>query len=198
MILLSKFRPFALHNAKYMTLTLPRTQTLQLVHQFEAAALQPQKADVIANLSEKLCCNEYVAKNIYNEFPLLRSVDVINNNSLELLRSQVSAQSIIENPSLITMNTGNVFQEYLKFTKIDFVFSTFLDILKEKINLLKSIKPRKLDDFAPLLALDQKELKRLVARFLKDENEIERGNRIYFLSEKLKVIEWSHIEHVRE
>ncbi|XP_055313465.1 uncharacterized protein LOC129574886 isoform X2 [Sitodiplosis mosellana] len=163
MILLNKFRPLALHNVKCvgcMTITLPRTIQLQIT------ALQPKKADVIANLSEKLCCTEYVAKNIYSKFPLLRSIDVIKNDSLELLRGQIFPQSIVENPSLITMNIG---------------------ILKKKIDLLNSAKPKKLDDFAPLLALDQDELNKLVARFLKEENEIEQGNRIYFLSEKLKI-----------
>lgn len=110
MVLLNKFRPFALHNIKYIRctiLTLPRT--IRFVHQLQtAASQQQQKADVIANLSKKLCCTEYVAKNIYSKFPLLRSVDVINNNSLDLLRSNFSTQSIIENPLLISTDVGEM------------------------------------------------------------------------------------------
>lgn len=109
MVLLNKFRPFALHNIKCIRctiLTLPRT--IRFIHQLQTAASQQQKADVIANLSKKLCCTEYVAKNIYNKFPLLRSVDVINNNSLDLLRTKLSPQSIIENPSLISIDVGEM------------------------------------------------------------------------------------------
>lgn len=109
MILLNKFRPIALHNIKCIRctiLTLPRT--VEFIQQLQTAALQQQKANVIANLSKKLCCTEYVAKNIYSKFPLLRSINVINNDSLDLLRSQLSSQSIIENPLLISIDVGEM------------------------------------------------------------------------------------------
>lgn len=64
----------------------------------------------------------------------------------------------------------------------------FLDSLRTKIDLLNLLKPKILDDFAPLLTMDENALKMLVERFLKEKYEIVQGNRIYFLSEMLKVI----------
>lgn len=64
----------------------------------------------------------------------------------------------------------------------------FLDTLKTKIDLIRAMEPRSLDDFAPLLLLNEDELMKLVARFSKEKHEIKQKNRIYFLSEKLKVI----------
>lgn len=64
----------------------------------------------------------------------------------------------------------------------------FLDTLKKKIDLIYSMEPRSLDDFAPLLTLNESELLKLIARFSKEKHEIKQKNRIYFLSEKLKVI----------
>lgn len=61
------------------------------------------------------------------------------------------------------------------------------DSLKRKIDLLNKLEPRQLDDFVPLLTLDEKELSNLVKRLSKEKNEIEQGNRIYYLSEMLKV-----------
>lgn len=61
------------------------------------------------------------------------------------------------------------------------------DSLKRKIDLLNKLEPRQLDDFVPLLTLDEKELSNLVKRLSKEKNEIEQGNRIYYLSEILKV-----------
>lgn len=65
----------------------------------------------------------------------------------------------------------------------------FLDSLRTKIDLLNLLKPKILDDFAPLLTMDENALKMLVERFLKEKYEIVQGNRIYFLSEMLKVIQ---------
>lgn len=185
MILLNKLRPFASH-CKTGCATLTLSRTVQFVHRLQTAVPQQQKADVVAHLSEKLCCTEYVAKNIYSKFPSLRSIDVIKNDTLELLRSKLSPQTIIENPSLITANISEI--ENCSFVKNCLKsMIIFSETVTRKIDLLNSLKPRKLDDFAPLLTLDEDELTKLVARFLKEKHEIEQNNRIYFLSEKLKV-----------
>lgn len=49
------------------------------------------------------------------------------------------------------------------------------------------MEPKQLDDFAPLLNLDEEELSALVNRLNKEKDEIKQGNRIYYLSEVLKV-----------
>lgn len=138
MNLLHKFRPFTLHNIKYIrspTLTLPRI--VQFVHQLQSAAVsQPQKSDVIANLREKLCCTEYVAKNIYSKFPLLRSIDVIKNDTLELLRSNVSPQSIVENPILITMDVGEEQIGFSTFKRVSLLVQLFFRHFEEENRLV--------------------------------------------------------------
>lgn len=53
--------------------------------------------------------------------------------------------------------------------------------------MLNQLKPNELDDMAPLLALNEHELKLLVSRFDKESNVIPERNRIYYLSKILKV-----------
>lgn len=58
------------------------------------------------------------------------------------------------------------------------------------------MEPKNLDDFAPLLTLDEKKLNKLAAKFSKDKQENRQQNRIYFLSDKLKVIEMFCVKNV--
>ncbi|XP_031621664.1 uncharacterized protein LOC116339767 [Contarinia nasturtii] len=158
------FNKIVLHNSKligYPHLTLPI-----IVQFFQSVAEQPKKVDIIENLRKKFQCSTTIAENIYNEFPSLRSVDAIKNDTLEFLRSKVSRESIIENPRLATLDANN---------------------LEKKINFLHSLDPKRLDDFFPLLNMDDDELNKLIARLVIERDEIEQKNRIYYLSEKLKV-----------
>lgn len=65
-----------------------------------------------------------------------------------------------------------------------------LDTLKRKIDLLNAVKPRSLDDFAPLLQFKENVLENVVCKRLRNERDEvgEYGNRIYYLSEKLQVV----------
>lgn len=56
------------------------------------------------------------------------------------------------------------------------------------MDLLYAMEPKKIDDFVPLLTLDESDLNNMVRRMLKEKDDIEQGNRIYYLSEILKVI----------
>lgn len=130
----------------------------------------PSQSIVIANLCEKLKCTETIAKDIYDKCPeLRRSIDAIQNDSLQILSKQLSFLSIIENPELITVD---------------------LDTLKRKIELLNIVKPKSLDDFAPLLQMNEEELKTIVCkRMINERYDIgEYGNRIYYISERLQVL----------
>lgn len=77
---------------------------VQCVHQFQTASTVFNKTAVVTNLCEKFCCAENVAKQIYDKFPSLRSLDAIKQDSLHLLREKVPLQSIVENPVLVTIN----------------------------------------------------------------------------------------------
>lgn len=67
------------------------------------------------------------------------------------------------------------------------------DTLKRKIDLLNAVKPKNLDDFAPLLQFNENEVKNVVCkRMLNERDKVGKyGNRIYYLSENLQVISLS-------
>ncbi|XP_031636836.1 uncharacterized protein LOC116349497 isoform X2 [Contarinia nasturtii] len=141
-----------------------------MVHQQQRTfTSKPQEYLAIANLSRKLCCTEDIAAQIYSDFPALRQINAIKTDTLELLRANLSAESIFENPSLLTID---------------------IEYVDKKIDVLKSLQPKSLDDFAPLLRLSTFKLKKLVGGLLKDKYEPAihgHTNRIYYLSERLQV-----------
>lgn len=94
------------YSLKYRTPNVTSLPTLHFAHQFKTATTLLSKDKVIANLCEKLCCTECVANDIYNKFPSLQLADAIKNDSLKILQDQVSLQSIVENASLVTMDTS--------------------------------------------------------------------------------------------
>lgn len=101
--LLNKLRIVSVHCTKYRTL-----KAIQLPHRWKTTNVSiPNQSVVITNLCEKLKCTEIVAKNIYDNFPTLRSIDAIQNDSLQMLSTQLSLLSIIENAELITIDLGN-------------------------------------------------------------------------------------------
>lgn len=83
----------------------------------------PSQSIVTVNLCEKLKCTEIVAKNIYDSCPTLQSIDAIQNDSLQMLRTKLSLLSIIENPELITMELGNRINSFITFIYILIKFS---------------------------------------------------------------------------
>lgn len=68
------------------------------------------KQDVIANFCQKFGCTESIAMNIYNKFPSLRPINAVKNETLQMLQDNISPQSIVENPSLVTMDIGMNFK----------------------------------------------------------------------------------------
>lgn len=178
---LKKFHQIAANNSKYL-----RPTVLTSSHVAHIQTKMPCEEDVIANIRDKLCCTEDVAKNIYTKFSSLQTTSAIRNDSLEFLRSKVAEQSIIENPSLVTMDRGEFF-DCNSSKNQGSNFCKFVETLVEKINLLMELEPKSLDDFVPLLALNEKEFRTLVKLLAKDSHGNNQNNRIYLLSEKLKV-----------
>ncbi|XP_031640728.1 uncharacterized protein LOC116352346 [Contarinia nasturtii] len=171
MLLKNIVRSYVLNNQKCIRPVISvYLQVKHMVHQQQRTATSDSIADlVIENLSRKLCCSEDIAAKIYNDFPTLRQINAIKTDTLEVLRSNLSAKSIFENPSLLT---------------------TDIESLEKKINMLKSMQPKNLDDFAPLITLSEIKFKKLVGGLLKDKYKPEfhgHTNRIYYLSERLQV-----------
>lgn len=181
---LQRSHQIAVNSAKYLRVAVQTSS-----HVVYIQTKTSNEDHVIANIRDKLCCTEDIARNIYSKFPSLQTTTAIKNDSLKLLRSKIAEQSIIENPSLVTMNRGEFAECNLLKCVIYFQIATPTESLKEKINLLMELEPKSLDDFAPLLTLDEKQLQTLVRLLAKDNQEIKQNNRIYYLSEKLKVNE---------
>lgn len=73
----------------------------------------PTQSIIVANLCEKLKCTETDAESIYEKCPTLRLNDSIQNDSVQLLRTQLSLMSIVENPELMTMDKGKFKKPYV-------------------------------------------------------------------------------------
>lgn len=192
MNILAKLRLVSAHSLKCRPFALPPLKTVKFSYRWKATHVRlPSQSIVIANLCEKLKCTEIEAKNIYDKCPELRPIDAIQDDSFQILSKKLSLLSIIENPELMTMDFGNKmisfigFQHFLNY----FRSNCALDTLKRKIELLNTVWPKSLDDFAALLQMNEKELKTVVCkRMLNERHEVGAyGNRIYYLSEKLQV-----------
>lgn len=85
------------------------------------------KEEVIDNICKKFHCTYLKANDIYDSYTALRRITAMQNDTMDTLRSKISDDSIIENPLLITMDTGkdpiatfdNFFQVIINF---QFVF----------------------------------------------------------------------------
>lgn len=99
------FTRIALHNNS-TSIRLPPPALSKIVHLFQSVAEQPKKSDIINNLQKAFACSTSIAQKIYDQFPSLRSVDAIKNDTLQFLRSKVSSESIVENPLVVTMDAG--------------------------------------------------------------------------------------------
>lgn len=108
MNLLNKVKLFSAH---YYTCKIVASAPLKTVHclPYRLKATSgpvPCQNIVVANLCEKLKCTESIANTIYDQYTTLRSIDAIQNDSLQLLRTKLSPLSVIENPELITLDFG--------------------------------------------------------------------------------------------
>lgn len=59
--------------------------------------------------------------------------------------------------------------------------------MQKKLKLLQQLKPREIDDLIPLLEMDYDQLAAVAARATKERSTLANSNRIYYLSNKLKV-----------
>lgn len=65
---------------------------------------------VLQSLRQLLACTESKAYNIYDQFPAIRSIDMmtpVGKNIEILMKNGVKSETIIENPFLLVMTAGN-------------------------------------------------------------------------------------------
>lgn len=184
--LVNKLRILSFQCPKYRGL-----KSVKFAYRWKSTAVAPPRQSIaVANLCDKLKCSQVVAENIYDKYPTMRSVDAIRSDSLQMLSEKLSLLSIVENPELITMDCGNmncIHRIQIALTCSN--HSIALDLLERKIKLLNTAEPRSLDNFAPFLLINEKDLKDIVyKRMLNERHEVGKcENRIYYISEKLEV-----------
>lgn len=70
---------------------------------------EPHMKSILKTLRTLLTCTESKAHSIYDQYPSIRSVDMmdtVGNNIEILIKNGISSETIIENPFLIVMNEG--------------------------------------------------------------------------------------------
>lgn len=127
----------------------------------------PERASIVKSLKSLLQCDESEAAEIYysyvNEISELHSA---KNNIQYLLNISISRETILENGFLLTLSLNDI---------------------KQKLEILKQMLPKKIEDFIPLMCADSFELSNYKT-FLECHNSIGLAHPIYYFSEQLNVI----------
>lgn len=133
MLRVDKFWKIAANNLKCIRTreNITSSQSVQFVRYFQITTAQRNnivavvKKDIIANFCQTFHCSEDSANRIYDKFPSLRSIDAIQNDTLEILQSKLSAQSIVENPTLVAMDNSEMIYFFLSIWPFFSMIQTF-------------------------------------------------------------------------
>lgn len=102
---------------------------IQNVRAKKSFAFESNMRNVLDSLRQLLTCTESKAYSIYDQFPSIRSIDMMSNvgNNIDILmKNSISSQSIIDNPFLLVMTEGKL--TYIRFwlkihQKVSFVLT---------------------------------------------------------------------------
>ncbi|XP_055301881.1 transcription termination factor, mitochondrial-like [Sitodiplosis mosellana] len=144
---------------------------IQNVRAKKSFAFEPNMRFVLKSLRQLLTCTESKAYSIYDQFPTIRSIDMMNtvgNNIEILMKNGISSETIIENPFLLVMTE---------------------DVLQNKLDILNmlSLSGYTFNDLVPLLEMKEDRLKQACDSMVAESHLIPGGNRIYYFSHKLKI-----------
>lgn len=176
---------------------------------------EPHMRLVLNALRQLLTCTESKALNIYDQFPSIRSIDTmstVGNNIDILMKRGVTTETIIENPFLLIMTEGIVSMTksrylmrhmhqilhltYLNFQYIYIIFrlicfrNNFVtDVLQTRLSILHklNLSDKTINNFVPLLEMKEYQLRKVCDSIMTESKLVPGGNRIYYLSNKLKV-----------
>lgn len=117
-------------------------------------------------------------------------MNTVGNNIKILMKNDISSESILDNPFLIVMNEGeNTF--VTAWTEINYSnFSLqFSDELQAKLDILLNfnLSSANINDFVPLLQINQPYLRQIFDLFAQEQSQIPCENRIHYFSRKLNV-----------
>lgn len=82
---------------------------VQNAHEPKSYRFQSNMKTILKTLRTLLSCTERKAHSIWDQYPTIRSDDMMNtvgNNIKILMKNDISSESILENPFLIVMNEG--------------------------------------------------------------------------------------------
>lgn len=164
---------------------------VQNVRARKSFAFEPNMRFVLKSLRQLLTCTESKAYSIYDQFPTIRSIDMLNtvgNNIDILMKCGITSETITENPFLLVMTAGNLDLKLVCYYKIANQLS-IADVLQEKLNILRTISSTEnmINDFVPLLEMREERLKQVCDSMDAESDLIPGGNRIYYFSHKLNV-----------
>lgn len=131
MLRVDKFWKIAANNLKCIRTSknITSSQSVQFARYFQITTPQCNntvvKKDIIANFCQTFHCSEDSANRIYDKFPSLRSIYAIQNDTLEILQSKLSAQSIVENPTLVAMDNSEMIYFFLSIWPFFSMIQTF-------------------------------------------------------------------------
>lgn len=95
---------------------------VQNVRAKKSFAFEPNMRFVLSSLRKLLTCTESKAYSIYDQFPSVRSIDMMNivgNNIEILMKNGVSTETIIDNPFLIVMTEGKSLTLWPRFIVVE-------------------------------------------------------------------------------
>lgn len=102
-------RKFQMHFSRSNRSWIDTIQVQNVVRAKKSFAFEPNMRFVLNSLRQLLTCTESKAYSIYDQFPTIRSIDMmdtVGNNIEILMKNGVASETIIENPFLLVMNEG--------------------------------------------------------------------------------------------
>lgn len=126
-----------------------------------------EKAVIVESLKSLLECSESESAEIYySHINEINELMCAVANVQYLLKIPICRKTILENGFLLPMPLSEI---------------------EEKLDILREMQPKKIDDFIPLMRVDTSELKDYKTD-LKSYNSIGLNHPIYYFSEQLKVL----------
>lgn len=145
-----------------------------------------EKTIIVESLKSLLQCDDSESSEIYyNYVNEISELESAKKNIKYLLNLNVKLRTIKENGFLLPMPIGTNYKIYLARIILR-IINLFLEEIEEKLNILKSMKPKNIEDFIPLMIADTISLEKYQFN-LENCYAIESNHPIYYFSEKLEV-----------
>lgn len=163
----SQFRSVSAHNA---VAGAPRGSPDDLSEHLPTTEITDynRKNYLMTRVKSLLNCTQQEIKELISKEQSLKKMQptFVCNIITYLLEEGLSKAIILENPWLLLQRE---------------------DDIREKIPIIKSMEPKKIDDFVPLAVIKREELYKLAKIMEHQRGTLEHENRIYYFSDKLKV-----------